>query len=282
MIREIYPEDNGYPLYLKLIPSYPKKLYYIGDEKLFQTKAVAIVGTRNASEYGKEVAYQIAKLLVENNVTVVSGMAIGIDAAAHRGAVENGGKTVAVLGSGVDVIYPYQNRKLYEEICETGLVISENKPGTEPRSFLFPNRNRIISGLSFATIVVEAGIRSGSTITARFASEQGRAVYAIPGNINRQYSVGTNKLIQDGVSPVISLNGLISDLGLNNLAISEKEKKLGEDEKKVYLIIKREGEITASLIANELKKELSFVLGIISVLEMKGFIGTEFGKVFCL
>ena len=160
--------------------------------------AVAVVGTRRITAYGRQVAEEIARGLVQNGVTVVSGLARGVDAVAHQSALKNGGRTLAVLGSGVDNIYPPEHRKLADEINQSGAIISDYPPGTPPDSANFPPRNRIISGLAQAVIVVEAGEKSGALITAAFAAEQGRDVFAVPGYLYAPQSLGTNRLIHDG------------------------------------------------------------------------------------
>ncbi|MBI1983211.1 MAG: DNA-protecting protein DprA, partial [Acidobacteria bacterium] len=195
--------SDDYPPLLRQIPDAPLVLYVRGDVKLLSQHAVAIVGTRRPSAYGSQVGHRLARDLAERRVVIVSGLARGIDSTAHRGALEaNNGKTVAVLGSGADVIYPRENRKLAEKIIETGAVISEFPLGTAPTPENFPIRNRIISGLSLGVVIVEAAEYSGSLITARLAVEQNREVFAVPGNITSAQSFGPNHLIKQGAKLV--------------------------------------------------------------------------------
>ena len=208
----------AYPQTLLTINDPPPVLYVRGELRLEDTWAVAMVGTRTASVYGREVARVLATDLVRAGVTIVSGMARGIDAQAHRAALDAGGRTVAVLGSGVDVIYPWEHRKLAEEITGRGALVSEYALGTKPEASNFPPRNRIISGLSRGVIVVEAGERSGALITADFAAEQGREVFAVPGGIFQRGSRGTNRLIRDGAQPVLSANDVLEVLNMTAVA----------------------------------------------------------------
>ena len=180
-IREIKMESEDYPLLLRQIQKPPKLLYAIGDISILKQKCVAVVGARKASSYGKWAARNIGKRLAEYGVAVVSGLAYGCDAEAHLGALDAGGRTVAVMGCGIDICYPAANRQLRRRIAENGLIISEYPPGTQPRPYMFPQRNRIISGLCEAVAVAEAGLSSGSLITASCAAEQGRLVFAVPG-----------------------------------------------------------------------------------------------------
>ncbi len=195
-------DSYDYPPLLKQIPDAPLVLYLRGDVKLLSQYAVSMVGSRRSSAYGSSVAHRLAHDLAQRQLVIVSGLARGIDSASHRGALEAKGKTLAVLGSGIDVVYPRENRKLAEEICKSGAVISEFPLGTGPHPENFPIRNRIISGLSLGVIVVEAAEYSGSLITARLALEQNREVYAVPGNITTAQSFGPNHLIKQGAKLV--------------------------------------------------------------------------------
>jgi DNA processing protein len=195
-------DDDDYPPLLKQIPDAPLLLYVRGDIKALAQHAVAVVGSRRPSAYGSSVAHRLAHDLGLRQVVVVSGLARGVDSAAHRGALEAKAKTVAVLGSGLDVIYPRENRKLAEQIMESGAMISEFPLGTGPTPENFPIRNWIISGLSLGVVVVEAAEYSGSLITARLAVEQNREVFAVPGNITSAQSFGPNHLIKQGAKLV--------------------------------------------------------------------------------
>ncbi len=191
-------EDETYPHRLKEIDQPPPVLYLRGELRLEDEWSVAIVGTRRMTAYGRQAAEDIAETLARSGVTVVSGLARGVDGVAHQAALNAGGRTLAVLGSGIDRIYPPENRRLAEQIITQGCLISDYAPGTPPEASNFPPRNRIISGLSMAVIVVEAGSNSGALITASFAADQGREVFALPGKITAPQSQGTNRLIQDG------------------------------------------------------------------------------------
>jgi len=208
-------EDPAYPPRLLNIYNPPPVLYVKGKILDEDQWAVAVVGTRGATVYGKEVTQRIAGGLARNGLTIVSGLARGIDSVAHRAALEAGGRTIAVLGSGVDVIYPAESRKLAQATIERGALVSEYTLGTRPEAGNFPPRNRIISGLSLGVVVIEAGERSGALITADFALDQGREVFAVPGNIFRKKSMGTNKLIQQqGSKLVLSVEDILEELNL--------------------------------------------------------------------
>ncbi len=200
--RLVSLESEEYPPLLKQIPDAPLVLYVRGDAKVLSQFAVAMVGTRKPSAYGSSVAHRLAHDLAERQLLVVSGLARGIDSASHRGALEAKGKTVAVLGSGIDVIYPRENKRLADEIAKSGAVMTEFPMGTGPTPENFPIRNRIISGLSLGVIVVEAAEYSGSLITARLAVDQNREVFAVPGNITSPQSFGPNHLLKQGAKLV--------------------------------------------------------------------------------
>ncbi len=207
-------EDEAYPTHLKQIEQPPPLLYLRGHLTLDDQFAVAIVGTRRITPYGRQVTEELASSLAMHGVTVVSGLARGVDAVAHAAALKAGGRTLAVLGSGVDKIYPPEHLSLAEKIMAQGALISDYPPSTPPEAVNFPPRNRIISGLSMAVVVVEAGETSGALITAAFAAEQGREVFAVPGSIYAPQSKGTNKLIQNGAHPLLSPQDLIQTLEL--------------------------------------------------------------------
>lgn len=207
-------DDAEYPESLRNIDRSPPVLFVRGALLPQDEVAVAIVGTRHASIYGREVTLAVATELARNGVTIVSGLALGVDTVAHRAALDAGGRTIAVLGSGVDQLYPLQNRQLGEDVIRNGAVISDYALGTKPEARNFPPRNRIISGLSRAVVVVEAGERSGALITAEFAADQGRDLWAVPGSILSAGSAGTNRLIREGASPLIAVDDLLQSLEL--------------------------------------------------------------------
>lgn len=208
-------EDAGYPRRLKEVDQPPPVLYLRRELTTEDEWAVGIVGTRRATPYGRQVAEELARVLAGSGVTVVSGLARGIDAAAHQAALRAGGRTIAVLGSGPDHIYPPEHRRLAEEIIAHGALLSDYPPGTPPDAANFPPRNRIISGISIAVVVIEAGETSGALITANFAVEQGRDVFAVPGSILSAQSKGTNRLIQQGATPLLDPQDVLEVLNLN-------------------------------------------------------------------
>lgn len=204
--------DKSYPKKLRNIYDPPLVLYAKGNINLLNRLGIAIVGCRLSTNYGNNISTQFSYILSKYNINVISGLARGIDASSHKGAIKANGNTIAVVGSGLDIIYPYENKYLFTEIIEKGgLIISEYVPGTKPISKNFPQRNRIISGISNGVLVVEAKEKSGSLITAEFALEQGREVYAVPGNINSMNSVGTNELIKQGAKMVTSVSEILED-----------------------------------------------------------------------
>jgi DNA processing protein len=207
-------DDPRYPQRLLTIHDPPPVLYVLGGLSPADDWAVAVVGTRNASPYGREAARLLAGDLARSGVTIVSGLARGIDAQAHQAALDCGGRTLAVLGSGLDVIYPWENKKLAAAITGHGALISEFALGSQPEASNFPARNRIISGLSRGVIVVEAGEQSGALITADFAADQGRDVFAVPGSIFQRSSRGANRLICDGAQPALSAADVLEALNL--------------------------------------------------------------------
>jgi DNA processing protein len=221
-ITPVYRGDLRYPTALAAIHDPPEMLWLRGDADALQAPCVAIVGSRVASPYALEVARQLGADLARRHITVTSGMARGVDSAAHRGAIDGGGATIAVFGCGVDVIYPRQHAKLAEQICEQGALVSELPPGMRPLKYHFPKRNRIISGLSLAVVIVEAAQGSGSLITAECALAQGRAVLAVPGNILGGRNCGAHALLRDGAKLVESANDILEEL---NLGILQKESK---------------------------------------------------------
>jgi DNA processing protein len=210
-------EDPDYPDKLMNIDQPPPVIYIRGSVKPEDRWAVAIVGTRRVTSYGRQVTEQVSTYLARNGLTVVSGLARGVDGVAHQTTLANNGRTIAVLGSGIDQIYPPEHRQLAEKIIENGAVISDYHPGTPPDAGNFPPRNRIISGLSLATVVVEAGETSGALITATFAAEQGREVFAVPGPIYAPQSKGTNRLIREGAQPLLDPVDIMESLNLRKV-----------------------------------------------------------------
>lgn len=218
--------DAGYPDLLRQIYDPPAVLFFRGDIGVLAAPCVAVVGSRQASVYGRTVAEKLAGGLAAAGVVVVSGMARGIDTCAHTGALKADGKTAAVLGCGLDICYPPENRRLREEIAQKGVIISEFPPGTQPKPAHFPLRNRIISGLSLATVVVEAGEKSGALITADCALEQGRDVFAVPGSVNSPNSRGCHRLIKEGAQIAESAADILQAMGMEAAKIRKEEVKV--------------------------------------------------------
>ena len=204
--------DDGYPSLLKQIDTPPLLLYVRGELKPEDAVSIALVGSRQAKDYGRRVSYQLSYQLAKLGLTITSGFAKGIDTCAHRGALDANGRTIAVMGNGLSIVYPAGNSNLVERIIESGALISEFPMGMKPRAENFPIRNRIISGLTFGTVVVEASNRSGALITARLASEQGREVFAVPGQIFSELSTGTHKLIDAGAKLINTVDDLLEAL----------------------------------------------------------------------
>ncbi|MDE0013326.1 MAG: DNA-processing protein DprA [Candidatus Poribacteria bacterium] len=204
--------DDAYPQHLKVIDVPPLVLYLKGELTLEDSLSISLVGSRNAKDYGRKVSYQLSYQLAQRGLTVVSGLARGIDTSAHRGALEAGGRTIAVMGSGLSVIYPASNRDFVKKIEASGALISEFPIGIKPKPGNFPRRNRIISGLTLGTVVVEASNRSGALITARLAAEQGREVFAVPGEIFSELSAGTHRLINNGAKLINNVDDLLNEL----------------------------------------------------------------------
>lgn len=274
--------DSKYPKKLKEINDPPLGLFYMGNIDLFESLSVGIVGTRNPTNYGEKMTKRITELLVDKNVTIISGLASGIDSCAHEEAIISG-KTVAVLGTGLDRIYPQENRKLFDKIIKKdGLVISEYPLSVEGMPWNFPQRNRIISALSDAVIVVEGNLQSGSLITARFAIKQDKPLFALPGPIDSPESNGPNMLIKSGVAELLtSVDDIfekILDLKSSGVQtqINFKEKSksldgLNEIQKLIYKLLNKESKSFDSLI-NETKLNSNELLTNLSMLELKGYI----------
>jgi DNA processing protein len=278
------PSDEGYPAMLRCIKKPPDPLYYFGDAGVLSRIAVAVVGSRRATDYGRWVAFNLAKRLSERGVVVVSGMAEGIDTYAHLGALEGATPTVAVMGCGLDICFPVANRALRQRILERGVLLSEYPEGTRGSRYTFPQRNRIISGICRATVVVEAGISSGSLITAEHAVTQGRDVYAVPGNINRRMSIGCNKLIRDGAIPLVLLDDVAEGLSLParagaSTAENARIEVLGGDERRVLESVLDRGGLMLDDVAALTGMSVSLATSVVTLLEMKGFVFFESGRV---
>lgn len=284
-IEYITYSDESYPDLLREIHDPPCILYYKGKNVLADhSPSIAIVGARKATPYGLAAAENIASQLSRCGINIISGLANGIDSAAHKGALSAGGCTLGVLGCGIDVIYPASNKKLYQEIIEKGgMILTEFAPGTEPVTGNFPRRNRIISGLAYGTLVVEAAENSGSLITARYACEQGREVYSVPGNINNSQSSGCNLLIKDGAKLVTCGSDIMEDMFNVFRPMVKNEKaplpELSEEEKTLFIAVTR-GIQTSGELAKQLQLPVRLVNGIITMLELKGMITVDMGRIY--
>ena len=282
--NEIYTEisidDEEYPKKLLDLNDPPDRLFCLGDIKMLKRRSVAIVGSRTTTKYGQWAAKAISKKVSQHNIAVVSGMALGIDTYAHMAALEEIGSTIAVLGCGIDRCYPARSWRLKDEIRNKGLVISEYPMGTAPQKWTFPLSNRIVAALSEIVVVVEAGNNSGALITAERAVEISREVMAVPGNINSMQSMGTNKLILDGATPVIVVKDILEALNVTEHIETNHIIGLGELEKIVYNAVRNSGECTVADICDVTGKDVRTVNSTITVLEMKGLLQTAIGKVF--
>lgn len=279
--------DGDYPKKLRNIEYAPCILYYKGHLDCSDELSVAVVGSRKATSYGIWAAEKLSKELSELGLVVVSGLASGIDTVAHKTAIKAGGKTIGVIGCGIDIVYPQNNERLYEEIVEKGgCVITEFPFGMAPMPSNFPVRNRIISGLSDGVLVVEAREKSGTLITAGHAANQGKEIFSVPGNINSLYSKGTNALIRDGAKIVMSIEDIIEEIPELKAAYSNKERKsslsfdeLGENELKIIGCLK-EGEKTISEISRETGLEAGELMSLLTILEMRKYVKQMPGQKF--
>ncbi len=265
--------DREYPRLLREISAPPPVLFLRGDLDPADDIAVGIVGTRRATSYGREVTASMAAELAAARVTVVSGLALGVDAAAHRAALDAGGRTIAVLGSGPDIIYPYEHRRLAQGILESGCILSEYPPGRKPDAQNFPARNRLISGLSRGVVVVEAPERSGALITADFAADQGRDVFVVPGSVLSASSGGGNRLLRDGARPVRSGFDVLEDLGIDPagrpMAAQQRLPEINGDERTVLSALTSDP-VHLDDIAVALAMPVSVVSAMLVMLELKG------------
>ncbi len=266
--------DETYPPLLKTLPDAPVVLYVKGTLLPPDQNALSVVGTRKATHYGMEAAYRLSGALARQGVTIVSGLAHGIDTSAHRGAVEAGGRTIAVLGSGIDQIYPADNRELAQAIEQNGALLSEFPLGTAPEGRNFPRRNRIISGIALGVLVIEAPEGSGALITADMAAEQGRDVFAVPGNIFSQASRGANRLIQEGAKLVISEADILNELQITYTrfeakTIAEAAAPANDVEKQILNCLSADP-LHVDDLARTCGLPIAQVTGTLTILELKG------------
>ena len=267
-------DDPGYPSLLRQIHHPPPVLYVKGEIRSEDEWAVAVVGTRRATVYGREAARHIAGDLARSGVTIVSGLARGIDAEAHKVALEARGRTIAVLGCGIDIVYPPEHVRLAQAIIERGALVTEYALGTPPEGGNFPPRNRIISGLTLGVVIVEAGETSGALITADYAAEQGREVFAVPGNIFYRGAKGCNRLIQQGATPVLSVEDILEELNLTMVGQQQEVREIiPENETESLLLQHLSAEPTH---VDELRQEsglpIATVSSTLALMELKGMV----------
>ena len=288
-VSVLLPDDEEYPALLRHIPDPPPVLFASGNPALLSRPAAAVVGSRDHSSYGAAVCRQVAGEAARAGVVIVSGMARGLDAVAHSAALDAGGTTIGVLGNGHGVIYPAANRKLYERVSAEGLLLSEFAPGERPHAGSFPRRNRLISGLSRITVVIEAAVGSGALITAGTALDQGREVMAVPGNITSPLSEGTNRLIRDGATPLLEAGDVLQhfpELGTlsargnaappNQPALPET---LSAPERELAELMGRQP-LHPDQLATQCGRPIGDVLGILCGLEIAGVVEQGPGRVF--
>ncbi len=270
--------DDGFPARLKEIYDVPPVLYIRGELSPDDERSIAVVGTRKPSAYGREAAYNLSQDMAKSGVTVVSGLALGIDGVAHQAALDAGCRTLAVMGSGVDVIYPWSHDRLARQIVENGALISEHPPGTRPTAQHFPRRNRIMSGMTLGTVVIEAGEKSGALLTAHHALEQNREVFAVPGNVFSPTSLGANRLIRDSAAKlVVDYRDVLEELNLSYVGEQGEQIEMAahfpEDENEAALL----GFVTFDPVhIDEVVRtsgmDISLVSGALAMMELKGVV----------
>ncbi|VAX14319.1 Rossmann fold nucleotide-binding protein Smf possibly involved in DNA uptake [hydrothermal vent metagenome] len=289
-------DDAAYPVLLRQIPDPPPVLYLFGHPEVVNNQQIAVVGSRTPTPMGKETAHEFATQLAALGWVVTSGLAHGIDAAAHRGAVSVGGRSIAVVGTGLDRVYPARHRKLAHEIAENGLLISEFPLGSPPRPGHFPRRNRIISGLSQGVLVVEAALRSGSLITARLALEQGREVFAVPGSIRNSQARGCNTLIREGAKLVQTVKDIVEEFAdfvapASADAIKEPQEPIEDNlvtrfelDGDYCKVLENVGYEPTSVdkVVERSGLTVDAVCSMLLVLELQGYVATMSGGRYCL
>lgn len=266
--------DDQYPALLKRLEDAPLVLYVRGELSAADDRALAVVGTRKATTYGRTVAHRLSKELAAQGITIISGLAHGIDSAAHQGALDGGGRTLAILGNGVDKIYPRDQLKLAEQIMRCGAIISEFPLGMPPEKRNFPRRNRVISGLSLGVMVAEAPENSGALITASTAAEQGREVFAVPGNILNPMSRGSNRLIQEGAKLVMDVRDILEEFNIVHTTVQTRTQteRIAPDNPVEAQILQQLGAdpIHIDDLARTLGMPVQTVSSTLTILELKG------------
>lgn len=284
-IKKIMFEDYEYPEILKKIKNPPNQLYVLGDSKILNNPGIAIIGSRNCTETGKRIARNFAGKLSAEGICINSGMAKGIDTQAHIGALEQGGKTIAVLGCGLNNIYPEENKELFYKIIDNGgAIISEYENNVEPESKRFIARNRIVSGMSIGVLVVEAAHRSGTSVTAQFAKQENKPVFCIPHDISEKLGIGTNRLLQKGAKCVVNANDILNeykDLKLErNTNVKQLNiQKVPKQYEEIYKILSNEP-IDINYICRNIKMNITEINAALTILELEGYINQLPGNKF--
>lgn len=276
-IKFTFITDAAYPENLKYIPCPPPILYYKGELSRDYNMGISVVGSRKCTDYGKAACEELVRDLSYYKIPIISGLALGIDGIAHRTAIENKNKTIGILGNGLDQIYPKRHKGLYSKMEVGGCILSEFPMGSDPKPFNFPQRNKIISGIGLGVLVIEAQEKSGTLLTVSAACEQGKDVFAVPGNIFAHASRGTNKLIQDGAKLVLGVEDIVEEITLWNTFYSEKKKiniseELNDKEEIIYNSL-MESPKNIDHLCLEHSLNISDVLEVITELELKGIIG---------
>ncbi len=280
----LLPGDPEFPQALKSIPGPPVVLFALGNLDLLASPSVAIVGSRDHSDYGQRITRRVAGAAARAGITVVSGMARGLDAEAHSAALEGSGGTIGVLGNGLGVVYPAANRRLYQQVKSEGLLLTEHPPGDKPHAGSFPKRNRLISGLAQVTVVIEAAAGSGTLITVETALDQGRDVMAVPGPITSPTSVGTNKLIRDGAMPLLITDDLLELYGLQAAAGREQAPskpipQLSAEDARLVAVLGA-APVQLDVLAETVRQPVAEVLDRLCALELDGVVEQRAGRLF--
>lgn len=272
-------EQKDFPTKLQQIENSPKQLYYIGNIDLLYQDCFAIIGTRRITNYGIRNCKEFSKEIALRDIPIVSGMAIGTDTVAHKTAIEYGGSTIAVLGGGLERIFPKQNYELFNQIVEKGgLVITEYENDVEPDKTKFPQRNRIVSAISEGVLIVEAAYRSGTSITAKYARQQGKKIFAIPGKLDNSFGAGVNKLIKEGAILTTEIEDILVNYPqfMNKKRKDEVQKEIKKEYKKIYKILNRE-DCTIDDLINQTDYEIKQLLKILSNMQIENIIIQEMG-----
>lgn len=272
-------EQKDFPIKLQQIENSPKQLYYIGNIDLLYRDCFAIIGTRRITNYGIRNCKEFSKEIALRDIPIVSGMAIGTDTVAHKTALQYGGSTIAVLGGGLERIFPKQNYELFNQIVEKGgLVITEYENDVEPDKTKFPQRNRIVSAISEGVLIVEAACRSGTSITAKYARQQGKKIFAIPGKLDNSFGVGVNRLIKEGAILTTEIEDILVNYPqfMNKKRKDEVQKEIKKEYKKIYKILNRE-DCTIDDLINQTDYEIKQLLKILSNMQIENIIIQEMG-----